>query len=305
MKIFYTDHFVLPLPSKHRFPMTKYSRLRKRITETALVPPENLCVPEAATDEQLCLAHEADYVRRVTHGQLTNKEIRQMGFPWSLELVERSRRSVGATIAASRAALTDGISVSLAGGTHHAFRDHGQGFCVFNDAVVAARTLQAESRLERVVIIDCDVHQGNGTAALVADDSTIFTFSMHGAKNFPFRKEQSDLDIPLDDNINDDVYLAKLEWGLPQALRQAEADLAIYLAGADPYEGDRLGRLALSKTGLARRDQKVFELCRAAGLPIAVTMSGGYAPNIEDIVTIHFETVRQAWSLYLTSQPPR
>lgn len=294
MKIFYTDHFVLPLPPGHRFPMEKYARLRRRVRRAGLVPAEHLRVPHAATDTELTRAHTAEYVRRVQDGTLTPREVRQMGFPWSVHLPERSRRSVGATIEACRSALCDGVGVNLAGGTHHAFADHGQGFCIFNDSVVAARAVQAEGRVECVLIIDCDVHQGNGTAAISAGDPTIFTFSIHGAKNFPFRKEQSDLDVPLDDGTRDDAYLSALERGLDAAFTRAAPDLAIYLAGADPFDGDALGRLALSKDGLARRDRWVFEYCRALDVPVAVTMAGGYAHDVTDTVDIHFRTVELA-----------
>lgn len=294
MKIFYTDHFVLPLPAGHRFPMAKYSLLRQRVTEAGLVPPENLRVPDAATDEQILRAHSRDYLERVKRGELTLREIRRLGFPWSPQLVERSRRSVGATIEACRAALQNGVGVNLAGGTHHAFHDHGEGYCVYNDSVVAARTIQAEERAQRIVIIDCDVHQGNGTAAILTNDPTIFTFSIHGAKNYPYDKEKSDLDIALPDGTDDAGYLEALDEGLQHALELAEADLAIYLAGADPYIDDKLGRLTLTKAGLAERDRLVFNHCHSAGIPMAVTMAGGYARQIEDIVDIHFRTVRIA-----------
>ena len=225
-------------------------------------------------------------------GTLSEREVRRIGLPWSPELVERSRRSVGGTVEACRAALSDGIAVSLSGGTHHAFADHGEGFCIFNDCAVAARTVQAEDRVRRVVIIDCDVHQGNGTAAILADDPTVFTFSIHGAKNFPFHKERSDLDLELADGADDATYLAALTAGMDAALAAARADLAIYLAGADPFVDDALGRLALSKAGLAERDRLVLDRCRRAGLPVAVVMAGGYARQIQDTVDIHLETVR-------------
>jgi acetoin utilization deacetylase AcuC-like enzyme len=294
MKAFYTDHFVLPLPPEHRFPMLKYWHLRERIVAEGIVLPENLLIPDAATDEQLLRAHDANYVERVKNGLLTTKEIRRIGFPWSPEMVERSRRSSGATIAACRAAFGDGIAVNLAGGTHHAFRDHGEGYCVFNDSAVAARAMQAEGLARRVVILDCDVHQGNGTAAILAGDSSIFTFSIHGEKNFPFHKEVSDSDLELPDGTGDGLYLEMLEEGVTRALSLANADIAIYLAGADPYMGDRLGRLKLSMDGLAARDRFVLGLCRAEGLPVAVTMAGGYAREVEDIVAIHVQTVRIA-----------
>jgi acetoin utilization deacetylase AcuC-like enzyme len=219
-------------------------------------------------------------------------------------MVERSRRSAGATIEACRAALAEGVGVNLAGGTHHAFRGHGEGYCVFNDAAVAALAMQAEGRALRVAILDCDVHQGNGTAAILADDPTVFTFSIHAAKNFPFRKEASDLDIELPDGAGDTDYLAALEQGVCHALSAAQPDLAIYLAGADPYAGDRLGRLALTKEGLRARDRKVFELCRAASVPVAVVMAGGYSADIADTVDIHFSTVEIAASFPRAAQCP-
>jgi acetoin utilization deacetylase AcuC-like enzyme len=294
VKVFYSDTFVLPLPAGHRFPMEKYALLRRRVAEANIVRPEDLIVPHAATDAELCRAHDPEYVRRVQAGELSEQEMRRIGFPWSPEMVERSRRSSGATIEVCRAALDQGVAVNLAGGTHHACRGHGEGFCVFNDSAVAARATQAEGRTRRVVIVDCDVHQGNGTAEICAGDDTIFTFSIHGAKNYPFRKERSDLDIDLDDSVGDDAYLEALDRGLSHALERSRADLAIYLAGADPFAGDKLGRLALSKRGLAERDRMVFECCRGAGLAVAVTMAGGYARNIADTVDIHFQTVRAA-----------
>lgn len=294
MKIFYHDQFVLPLPDSHRFPMPKYVLLRQRVVEAGLVSAENLVVGPAATHEELHRAHDPEYVRRVEMGELTAKEIRRIGFPWSSQLFERSRRSVGSTIAACRAALSEGLGINLAGGTHHAGRDYGQGFCVFNDSAVAAKTVQAEELAKRVVILDCDVHQGNGTALIFAGDPTVFTFSIHGARNFPFHKEKSDLDVALDDDADDAVFLDALEWGVPQAIEQAQADLAIYLAGADPYADDRLGRLAVTKRGLAERDRFVLEQCRRAGLPVAIAMAGGYGKQIEDTVDIHFRTVKTA-----------
>jgi len=291
MKIFYTDQFVLPLPPGHRFPMAKYRLLRERVAAAGWIARHELVVPHAATDEELCRAHDAEYVRRVSAGELTEREIRRLGFPWSPAMVERSRRSSGATIEACRAALVDGAAVNLAGGTHHAFADAAEGFCVFNDSAVAARAMRAEGRARRVVVIDCDVHQGNGTAAIAADDPRIFTFSIHGAYNFPLRKQISDLDIELPDGTGDDDYLAALDRGLDEALNRADAELAIYLAGADPFKDDALGRLALTKPGLLARDQLVTRRCKAAGLPIAVTMAGGYARDIQDTVDIHFQTV--------------
>jgi acetoin utilization deacetylase AcuC-like enzyme len=291
MDIFYTDHFVLPLPPGHRFPMEKYARLRERVAAAGLAGDGRLREPAAATDEELARAHDRAYVEKVQTGTLTPAEMKRIGFPWTPAMVERSRRSAGATLEACRAALARGIAVNLAGGTHHAFRDRGEGYCVFNDSAVAALAMQAEGRVRRVAVIDCDVHQGNGTAAILAGDSSVFTFSIHGANNFPFRKEESDLDIELPDGTGDDAYLAALERGVCHALSAGQPELVIFLAGADPFEDDRLGRLALTKEGLAARDRLVLTLCRDAGLPVAITMAGGYARRIDDSVDVHFRTV--------------
>jgi acetoin utilization deacetylase AcuC-like enzyme len=206
-------------------------------------------------------------------------------------MVERSRRSVGATIAACRAALVEGRAANLAGGTHHAYPDHGEGFCVFNDVAVAARAMQVEGRVEKVVILDCDVHQGNGTAAIFAGDTSVFTFSIHGEKNFPFHKEHSDLDIALPDGSEDEAFLNALRPGLEQSLYLAQADLALCIAGADPFSGDRLGRMAVSKAGLAQRDRMVFDYCQALSLPVVIVMGGGYSKQVQDTVDIHFQTI--------------
>jgi len=290
MKIFYTDHFVLPLPPEHRFPMDKYRRLRERVVAADLAG-EALCVPHAATDQELFRAHDVEYVRRVVQGELTPAEVRRIGFPWSLEMVERSRRSSGATIEAARAAWDSGVGINLAGGTHHAFADAGEGYCVFNDSVVAARALQAEGLVQKVVVLDLDVHQGNGTASICREDPSIFTMSVHGARNFPLCKETSDLDIALEDGATDEPFLEAVERGVRLGLERSGADLAIYLAGADPFEGDAFGRLKVSKKGLAERDKIVWEAINRAGLPVAISMAGGYARNIDDIVDIHFHTV--------------
>jgi acetoin utilization deacetylase AcuC-like enzyme len=297
VKLFFTDHFELPLPAGHRFPMAKYGQLRQFVAASPWASGCEFHVPDAATDQQLCLAHSADYVRRVATGQLTAPEIRRIGFPWSLAMVERSRRSVGATIAAGRAALDEGVAASLAGGTHHASADAGEGFCVFNDVAVAARTLQHESRIGRAVVIDCDVHQGNGTASIFADDPSVFTFSIHGAKNFPLRKFPGDLDVALPDGTSDAAYLQALDEALDRIFVDHPFDLAFYLAGADPFEGDRLGRMQLTKRGLRERDRRVLTRCRQISLPVAVVMAGGYAHRIEDIVDIHAATIRTAIEL--------
>ncbi len=294
MKLYYADHFELPLPAGHRFPMSKYRLLREAVAASGLVDRSALEVPAAATDAELARAHTPGYVRRVVAGELTAGEIRRIGFPWSPELVERSRRSVGGTIAACRSALAAGAGVNLAGGTHHAFADRGEGYCVFNDAAVAARAMQAEGRAARVAIVDCDVHQGNGTASIFRDDRSVFTFSIHGRRNFPFKKAESDLDVELEDGAGDVEYLAALAAGLERLAASGAFDLAIYLAGADAFAGDRLGRLALSREGLSRRDRAVFGFFRRLGTPVAAVMAGGYAPEVSAIVAIHLETVAVA-----------
>jgi len=293
MKIYYSDHLLVPLPEGHRFPMPKYALLHQQV-RAARLPGVELLPAEPASDDQLRLVHQTEYVNQVITGRLSDKELRRIGFPWSPDLVTRSRYSVGGTICTCRAALQDGFAANLAGGTHHAYPDHGEGYCVFNDVAVAARVLQFEQRVQRVVILDLDVHQGNGTAAIFAGDPSVFTFSVHGAKNFPFHKEQSDLDIALPDGSDDSVFLEAVRDGLPRAIQQAQACLAIYIAGADPFLGDRLGRLAMTKEGLAERDRLVFEHCRAARLPLAVVMGGGYAREIHDVVEIHLQTLRLA-----------
>ncbi len=274
--------------------MEKYSRLRAAVLAEGLVAPADLAEAPAAAWDELRLAHAAAYVQQVASGTLPADVQRRIGFPWSPEMVERSRRSAGATIAAARAALRDGVAANLAGGTHHAFSDRGEGYCIFNDVAVAARVLQRERRVARVAVVDCDVHQGNGTAAIFRDDPSVFTFSMHGARNFPFRKEQGDLDVELADGTGDADYLALLAAHLPRVLDQHRPDLVFYLAGADPYAGDRLGRLALTFDGLRARDAYVFARCLDARLPVAVVMSGGYAPDVGDIVRIHLQTIAEA-----------
>lgn len=291
MRFFYTDEFVLPLPPTHRFPMQKYALLRERIQASGLAEQHQLVRPPAATDEQLLRVHSPDYLARVVAGELSSTDLRRLGFPWSPELVERSRRSSGATIEACRAALVDGCAINLAGGTHHAYEDRCEGFCLFNDSVVAARELQARDRVSKILIIDCDVHQGNGTASIVQNDPSIYAFSIHSERNYPQPKEISDLDIGLPDGTGDAEYLAALGHGLTTAFRESLPEMAIFLAGADPYYGDRLGRLSLTLEGLAARDRMVLDACRERSVPVAISMAGGYCPDIQQIVDCHFQTV--------------
>ena len=292
MKAFYTDHFVLPLPEGHRFPMEKYSRLRDLVSTQVGIELEEA---PPATDTQILYAHEPSYLIKVIEGKLSAQEQREIGFPWSEKMVERSRRSAGATVAAAKTALREGVAANLAGGTHHAYRDAGSGFCVFNDSAIAARTLQKEiSPSLKIAVIDLDVHQGNGTAAILKNDDSIFTLSIHGENNFPFKKEESDLDLGLADGCNDETYLHALVNCLDQIDARFKADFIFFLAGADPHEGDRLGRLLVSKEGMRKRDETVFQYALDRQIPIAFSMAGGYGKEIESTVDIHFQTIKTA-----------
>ena len=303
MQAFYADHFVLPLPEGHRFPMGKYERLRARVGER--LPGLRLGQAQPASDGELALVHTPGYIQAVQTGTLSAAAQREIGFPWSPRMVERARRSVGATIQAARAALLEGegVAANLAGGTHHAQAGKGSGYCVFNDAAVAARLMQAEwhrrqRALLRVAVIDLDVHQGNGTAAIFQDDDTVFTLSLHGARNFPFRKQPGDLDLELPDGCTDGPYLEALDAALATLWRRhggTPPGLVFYLAGADPHEGDRLGRLSITHAGLAERDRRVFTACRERGIPVAVSMAGGYGRNIDDSVAAHLNTLEAAF----------
>lgn len=294
MKVFYYDHHTFPLPEKHRFPANKYRLLRAQVQAHAVVSKERLIEAPRATRAALLRAHVPDYLDRLENGLLTPQEVRRTGLPWSPELVDRVKYTVGATIAASRTALQFGIGATLGGGTHHACRDHGQGYCLYNDAVVAARTMQAEGRVRRVAIIDCDVHQGNGTAEITRNDPTVFTFSIHGEKNFPFRKILGNLDVGLPDGTEDAAYLEALDTAVSHTLTTARADLVFYLAGADVHVNDKLGRLALTAAGMAARDRLVLRRCRQMGLPVVVLMAGGYGRVLSETVTLYLQTVQIA-----------
>jgi acetoin utilization deacetylase AcuC-like enzyme len=298
MRLFPSDRYQLPLPEGHRFPVEKYRALRKRLeAEAAAGAALEFIEPHAATDEEILRVHTRDYVGRVMAGTLTPAEVRRIGFPWSEQLVARSLRSTGAAVDAAAAALEDGIAASLAGGTHHAGSDWGEGYCVFNDTAVAAREMQARGMVERVVILDLDVHQGNGTAEIFAADPSVFTVSVHGARNFPLRKHPGDLDIGLEDGADDSTYLAAVDAALAGALGEGGADLLLYIAGADPYAGDRLGRLSVSRAGLLERDRRVLTAARSAGLPVGIVCGGGYCVDIGAIVEIHAGTMLLAADL--------
>lgn len=297
MQAFYSDHFVLPLPEGHRFPMRKYALLRESLLER--LPDVILQEAPAATADELSLVHTSPYVDAVLQGGLSPQAQREIGFPWSPAMAERALRSVGATVAAARVALKHGLAANLAGGTHHAYADHGSGFCVFNDMAVAARVMQQEwawvyRQPLHVLILDLDVHQGNGTAQVFADDPSVFTVSLHGARNFPFRKERSDLDVELPDGCTDSAYLEALEQALTDVEARFTPGLVLYLAGADPHEGDRLGRLKLSHDGLEARDRRVFDWAWQRRLPLAFGMAGGYGHRIEDTLTAQLRTFEAA-----------
>jgi acetoin utilization deacetylase AcuC-like enzyme len=294
MQVFHASQFVLPLPPGHRFPMAKYQLLRDRLA--AELADIRLARAEPATDGELALVHSPAYIQSVASGSIDPRAMREIGFPWSLAMADRARRSVGATIAACRTALREGVAANLAGGTHHASSDKGGGFCVFNDAAVAARLMQAERGRDTaraalpVAVIDLDVHQGNGSASIFRNDASVFTLSLHGARNFPFRKEPGDLDVELPDGCGDDDYLHALDGALAELDRRFEPRLAIFLAGADPHEGDRLGRLKLTWAGLQARDRRVFDWAWQRGVPLAMAMAGGYGTRIEDTVQVQVNT---------------
>jgi acetoin utilization deacetylase AcuC-like enzyme len=303
MRAFYSDQFVLPLPQGHRFPMAKYRLLRDRLSVE--MPEVALEVAPPASDGELALVHSPSYIQSVVQGTLSEAQQKEIGFPWTPAMVERSRRSAGATVMAARSALFGGhgVAANLAGGTHHAYADKGSGFCVFNDAAVATRLMQAEwGRVSKqplkVAIIDLDVHQGNGTARIFERDDQVFTLSMHGARNFPFDKETSDLDVELPDGCDDMAYLEALEHALAELEARFAPGFVIYLAGADPHEGDRLGRLNLSFDGLEARDRRVFDWAWSKRIPLAFSMAGGYGKEMADTVQAQVNTYRVAYAYW-------
>jgi acetoin utilization deacetylase AcuC-like enzyme len=291
MRVFYTPRYYADIGEGHVFPIRKFELVRDRLLHDGTLRPADIFEPQPAPVADVLLVHTEDYITRLRAGSLTERELRRLGLPWSKALVRRSFLATGGTIAAARWALTAGVGSNLAGGTHHAFAERGEGFCVLNDVAVAIRVLRRDGLIKRAAIVDCDVHQGNGTATIFAGDETVFTFSMHGAKNYPLFKPLSTLDVELPDETADDDYLNILAGHLPRVFAHAP-DLIFYLGGADPFAGDKLGRLALSIAGLRARDEMVLSECRERGLPVVTVMSGGYAKDINDTVEIHCNTIR-------------
>jgi acetoin utilization deacetylase AcuC-like enzyme len=292
MRVSYTPRYACDIGEGHRFPITKYQLVHDRLVGDGVLASDAFVTPEPASDDLLLLVHTRDWVERLTRGQLTAREIRRLGFPWSDGLVDRARHAVGGTLEAARRALECGYAANLAGGTHHAFPDHGEAFCTLNDMAVTIRALRRERRVRRVAIVDCDVHQGNANAAIFADDVETFTFSMHGAGNYPLFKKTSSIDIELPKGTGDAAFLDALESVLPGMLERFVPDLVLYQGGVDPHEDDRLGTLALTLGGLAERDRRVFQHCREAGVPVVSTMGGGYGRDLAVTVEAHANTIR-------------
>lgn len=297
LRVFYSPYYYADIGEGHVFPIKKFELVRDRLLAEGTLTQDEICEPEPAATADVLLVHTEDYISRLIDGTLTPKEIRRLGLPWSKSLVRRSFLATAGTIEAAEHALINGVGSNLAGGTHHSFPDRGEGFCVLNDVAVAIRVLQRENLARRFLIVDCDVHQGNGTAFIFQNSPEVFTFSMHGAKNYPLFKEDSTLDVELPDKITDRDYLKVLSENLPRVFTH-EPDIVFYLGGADPYEKDKLGRLSLTIEGLRRRDEIVLEYAKAHGIPIVTTMSGGYAQDINDTVEIHSNTIRAAKAVF-------
>jgi acetoin utilization deacetylase AcuC-like enzyme len=304
MRVFYTPRYYADIGDGHIFPIRKFELVRDRLLSEGTLLSHELIEPDPATTEDVKSVHTDDYVSRLCENRLTNKEIRRLGLPWSESLVQRAFFAVGGTIAAALAALDDGYSSNLAGGTHHAFANRGEGFCVLNDVAIAISTLRRRGMVRRAAIVDCDVHQGNGTATIFANDADAFTFSMHGVNNYPLFKARSNLDVELADGTSDAIYLEKLVANLPAAFEN-EPELVFYLAGADPYEGDKLGRLAVSIAGLRKRDECVLRYCFEREVPVATVMSGGYGKDIDDTVEIHCNTIRAVKGIFEAERSAR
>ena len=297
MQVFYTPRYYAEIGQTHIFPIRKFELVRNQLLTEGTLRPDELVEPSPAPLEDVLLVHTHDYVSRLRNGELTAKEIRRLGLPWSESLVRRSFYAVGGTLAAASTSLADGYSSNLAGGTHHSFADRGEGFCVLNDVAIAIRSLRSRRLIQRAAIVDCDVHQGNGTATIFAGDLDTFTFSMHGANNYPLFKAQSTLDVELPDGTGDAAYLEALATHLPRVFA-SDPEIVFYLAGADPYEKDKLGRLALTTGGLRERDAYVLRECNEREVPVVTVMSGGYGKDINDTIEIHCNTIRMVKEIF-------
>jgi acetoin utilization deacetylase AcuC-like enzyme len=298
MYALYSDRYVIDLPAHHTFPIQKYRLIREQLLGEGTLGAEELLEPTLVAPPDVRLVHTQEYWDRLISGTLPEAAIRRMGLPWSEALVQRSRASVQGTLTAGRIAIREGVAINLAGGTHHAFPDRGEGYCVLNDIAIAVRCLQRDAWMQRMAIIDCDVHQGNGTAAIFAEEPDVYTFSIHGANNYPLVKVPGSLDIALPDGTQDEEYLRALEPVIPQILTEFRPGLIFYLAGVDPHERDRLGRLRLTHAGLRRRDELILHACRDAGVPVAITLGGGYGQDIRDTVEAHCNTVRAVRAVF-------
>lgn len=301
MRVSYTPRYYADIGEGHVFPIRKFELVRDRLLREGTLLPADIIEPQPAPLADVLLVHTEDYITRLRAGTLTPRELRRLGLPWSKALVRRSFLASRGTLNAARWALREGVGSNLAGGTHHAFADRGEGFCVLNDVAIAIRVLRRDGLIERAAIVDCDVHQGNGTATIFAGDASVFTFSMHGAKNYPLFKARSTLDVEMPDGTTDEVYVKTLAEHLPRIFAHAP-DIVFYLGGADPYAGDKLGRLSLSIEGLRARDEFVLEQCKVRRLPVVTVMSGGYAADINDTVEIHCNTIRAVKNIFNFTQ---
>lgn len=298
IRIAWNAQYAHPLPDGHRFPMEKYECVPEQLVHEGTVEDSQFFSPKRLSDSEVLTVHEAEYWQKLQTGSLTRQEERRMGFPWSQALVEREVMIMGGTVQCARFALEHGVAMNIAGGTHHAYRDRGEGFCLLNDFALAASVLLAEGRIARALVVDLDVHQGNGTAKIFEDDPRVFTFSMHGAGNYPMHKERSDLDVPLPDGIEDDAYLALLDAHWPRLLDEVEPDLVLYQCGVDILASDKLGRLGVTNAGCCARDERILKRCHDAGVPVVCAMGGGYSPDIWQIVEAHCNTFRIAADLW-------
>lgn len=298
LPLVYHPDYVVPLPEGHRFPMAKFGRLRERLIQDQVAEPHQFKAPNCPPREWLELVHTAHYVTAYCDGTLDPKALRRIGLPWSLNLVQRTCCAVGGTLLTAQLALEFGLACNTAGGTHHAFPNYGSGFCIFNDCAIAARVLQQTCNIQKILILDLDVHQGDGTATIFQDDPSVFTFSMHCGVNFPLRKAQSDLDVPLAEGVEDREYLQTLDQYLPDLLSEVKPELVFYNAGVDIHTGDSLGKLALTDQGLWRREMQVITACQRGGYPLACVIGGGYCHDLEDLVHRHSLLHRAATQVY-------